>query len=411
MSLIAFLQEELPELANGQSDSVPPHAAMVEALFTEIVDLDQMILFRPAWADLVTRALEPNVFLEPAFAIPLFQHCQNQKKLGFLLTWVQAATDPRHELIGLLPLALPLRSFSCFARGVAHPQAPLGTPLFDRDEGQKALRHMAVWMRDHHPRLRGLMLSHLPCQGPVFTLIETHATAMHGKLSLFNMHERAALKKTAEAGAFPNGFISTKRRNNYRQQRRQLSRTGEVTYQTVSSPADVSRAAEAFLSLELKGWKGERKTALLATSSGAAFFRAMTRALASEGKCRIDSLELADIPIAMGVALKSGASGYFWKTAYDEQFARFSPGVQLTLELTQAQLAQTDITSTDSCAVSNHPMIDHIWRDRISIANVLIPLNARPGVTFRLGVSQEQAYLWLRGTAKSMLRRLLRRRH
>ena len=58
---------------------------------------------------------------------------------------------------------------------------------------------------------------------------------------------------------------------------------------------------------------------------------------------------------------------FSFKTAYDEELARFSPGVLLQLE-NLAMLEREDIALTDSCAAPDHPMIGQIWPDRREIA-------------------------------------------
>ncbi len=407
MNSLAFFQTESSGLPTAPPKPASVCASQQEELFAEIVDLDALTQLRPAWADLVTRALEPNVFLEPGFAIPLLQHCGTSGKLAFLLVWATQDTNSRHRLLGLLPLSLPAIPFGFFAQGAAHEHAPLGTPLFDRDRGQDALHQMIGWLRRHRPNLAGLRLSHLPRQGPTFALLRLYAEASQTRLYLFNEYERAALSGTA--GQAPDA-ISAKRRKQYRQQRRRLNESGEVTYRPVRDPAEIRQATEEFLSLEYKGWKGARKTALLAHSSGATFFRAMTRSMALEGKCRIDRLDIDGTPVAIGVVIESGSRALYWKTTYDERFAALSPGVQLTLELTQTQLASPTVALTDSCAVANHPMIDHIWKDRIAVADVLLPIHAQ-GLSFTAGLWLEIVQQQLRSKVKPLLKRLLRRRH
>ncbi len=63
--------------------------------------------------------------------------------------------------------------------------------------------------------------------------------------------------------------------------------------------------------------------------------------------------------LAAGVILKSGKGAWFWKVAYDETLSQTSPGVQLTLDLTEEMARDHDIAFIDSCAVPDHPMIDH----------------------------------------------------
>ena len=266
---------------------------------------------------------------------------------------------------------------------------------------------MTVCVRRHYPGICGLMLSQLPKQGPTAAMLRHHAEASQNQLHLFNEYERAALSKASGS----DGQISAKRRKQYRQQRRRLSEPGEVSYRAIHDPAQIRQATEAFLSLEFKGWKGARKTALLAAGSSATFFRAMTRSMALEGKCRIDTLNIDGTPVAIGVVLQSGDKAFYWKTTYDERLAALSPGVQLTLDLTQTQLASPSVALTDSCAIANHPMIDHIWKDRIAMADVLLPIGPAQGLFFKLGLWRQIGHEYLRSTVKPLLKRLLRRRH
>jgi len=48
--------------------------------------------------------------------------------------------------------------------------------------------------------------------------------------------------------------------------------------------------------------------------------------------------------------------------------------VQLTLELTRHLCADPAIATADSTAGPDHPMINPIWRGRLAIGDVLIPL-------------------------------------
>ena len=76
----------------------------------------------------------------------------------------------------------------------------------------------------------------------------------------------------------------------------------------------------------------------------------------------------------MGIVLRSGERAYFWKIAFDEDFAAFSPGKQLAAMLGEHLLTDERIALVDSCAVPEHPMIDHLWRERMAVGDVLIGL-------------------------------------
>src|SRR6202021_261318 len=87
-------------------------------------------------------------------------------------------------------------------------------------------------------------------------------------------------------------------------------------------------------------------------------------------------LRAEEAPVAAGIVLRHQARAFFFKIGVDERFAKFSPGVQLTLELTRHLCADPAIASADSTASPDHPMINPIWRGRLAIGDVLIPLRS-----------------------------------
>jgi Acetyltransferase (GNAT) domain len=94
---------------------------------------------------------------------------------------------------------------------------------------------------------------------------------------------------------------------------------------------------------------------------------------------------------------------FYFKLGVDERFAKFSPGVQLTLELTRYLCADPAIRLVDSTAAPDHPMINPIWRGRLAIGDVLIPLRRGDPV-----VSLIRAALGLRGRIREPARRVVR---
>jgi Acetyltransferase (GNAT) domain len=84
--------------------------------------------------------------------------------------------------------------------------------------------------------------------------------------------------------------------------------------------------------------------------------------------------------VAAGIVLRHQDRAFFFKIGVDERFAKFSPGVQLTVELTRHLCSDPTIASADSMAAPDHPMINPIWRGRFAIGDVLIPLRRRDPV-------------------------------
>jgi hypothetical protein len=77
--------------------------------------------------------------------------------------------------------------------------------------------------------------------------------------------------------------------------------------------------------------------------------------------------------------------------------------VQLTLDLTRHLCADPAIALVDSTADADHPMINPIWRGRLAIGDVLIPLRQKDPVVSLIG-----AALTLRRLARESARRLVR---
>jgi hypothetical protein len=68
---------------------------------------------------------------------------------------------------------------------------------------------------------------------------------------------------------------------------------------------------------------------------------------------------------------------YSFKTSFDEEYARYSPGLLLQIE-NLALLGDPDIAWCDSCAAADHPMIERIWRDRREIVWLSIGMGRGP---------------------------------
>jgi len=338
----------------------------------ELLDWEQAANIIPAWEELAGRALDRNIFVEPAFAASAAQHFPDAQRPAFLIVRDPRPGVPSGRLIGLCPVHPPSRDKFATAHFWRSPQMALGTPLLDKTLGLEALDLLHQWIAASWPNVAALMLRSLPEAAATTQLILSHAHARSLPYQRFDTHNRAVLAGGVESHALLATTMSAKRRKELRRQYRRLGERGAMTYVSARAPEDVRNAIEHFLALEARGWKGGKRTALLCDPSLAAFTRTMTRLLAHDGKCWVDSIEIDGTPVTMGIVLFSGEKAFFWKIAYDESLSTYSPGVQLTVELTHRLAAEPGIKLIDSCAIADHPMIDHIWPDRMPVADFMI---------------------------------------
>ena len=164
------------------------HAPLSPAFRVEWRGLASLKDIAGEWRALTARALEPNVFYEPAFALAAAPVLG--RDAGAAL--VRSASG---RLLGLFPARFDRRRYGLAGTviGWTHPYAPLGTPLVDRDEAEATI---AAWL-DHlardpaMPRL--LLMPFVPEQGPFAVALD--AALMHGgrRSAAFGRHRRAML--------------------------------------------------------------------------------------------------------------------------------------------------------------------------------------------------------------------------
>jgi CelD/BcsL family acetyltransferase involved in cellulose biosynthesis len=362
----------------------------------EVVDL--LDVPGAAWRDLAARAADANIFYDPDWALSVARHAEDMSGAKALLVWDGGA---HNRLIGLLPVVSAWRSFKIPVPVLVAWQAyaPLTTPLIDRDALEEGAQGLIAAASE--AGAFGLLLPALAEESATAEALR-NAITKFGKPIVLNRHRRACFDATQPVDAALEQ-LGAKKLKELRRQRNRLADNGAVTFDLPSTPERTVAALEDFLSLEAAGWKGARGTALGQKDGDRSFIReAMTR-LAQTGNAQLATLICAGRPVAAGIVLRHMRRGYFFKIAHDEAAEKMSPGVQLTLDVTRALCADTEIDSVDSMAVAGHPMIDHVWRDRIAICDVLLPLQ-RAGVAFaaiRLSITARYV---LRESAKWVVR-------
>jgi CelD/BcsL family acetyltransferase involved in cellulose biosynthesis len=346
------------------------HGTIESGLRVEIRRLDEIAAFAGELRELAARAIAPNVFYEPAFmaaSAPVFG-----RDVMAGLVWRRA---PPAQLIGFFPVTIERRRYGLkmpMLAGWTHPYAPFGTPLIDRECFEAAV---AAWL-DHiaaDPMLPKLLLMpYLPADGDVARAFDAALTHRSGRSEHFALHRRAMLAPEGDRAGYLDHAMAHKKRKELRRQRKRLADAGHLTSTTTTDPAALTPALLDFLSLEAAGWKGRAGTAATGNDATRCLVVEAVTALAAEGKASVSRLALDGRAIAAIVTLRSGDAAWCWKIAYDETYSRASPGVQLLLDVTDAMLADANIARADSCATADHPMIDHIWRERLALSDRLM---------------------------------------
>lgn len=326
---------------------------------------------RSAWRDLAAQAIEPNGYYLADW-MQAVDASSRVRSCAKALT-VTRTGDPS-RLIGLLPVVSLWRAYHIPlpALVTADPYGTLCTPLLDRETAAEAAAGLLAEAR--RAGAHALVLRDSATDGPALRAMTAAATADGFAPIVLHSHERACLDATRGFEDVLRDALGAKKLKELRRQRNRLADHGEVRFEVATTPDDVASALAIFLDLEASGWKARRGTALNQHAGDAAFIRSATIALAARRQCEIVTLRAGEQAVASGVVLRHLDRAFFFKLGVDPAFARYSVGVQLTIELTRHLCEDPQIRLADSTAIPGHPMIEPIWRGRLAIGDVLVPL-------------------------------------
>ncbi|MCB2080758.1 MAG: GNAT family N-acetyltransferase [Novosphingobium sp.] len=335
------------------------------------------------WDDLANAASEPNPFFESWYLLPALHAFDPHGEIEVLHVSLDG------KLCGLLPITrthryyhLPLPNLSAWV----HQNCFLGAPLVRAGHEGSFWEAVLAWADDNPRTGLFLHLPHLPLDGPLHAALIEVAGAQGRPNALVYREDRALLRSTLTPEAYLEGALSGKKRKELRRQFNRLCDEGAVAFERHADGTSLDTWIDAFLDLEAAGWKGNAGSALQCDVRTERLFRESLQGAAERGKLERLALTLNGRPVAMLATFLTPPGAFSFKTAFDETLSRFSPGVLLQRENLNI-LNREDIGWTDSCASADHPMIDHIWRERRAIGRISVAI----GGTVRRAVFRQIA--------------------
>src|SRR4051794_40186149 len=253
------------------------------------------------WRALAERAVEPNGFYLPGWALAAEAFARGRNRQSALTAWSDAPEGETSQLIGLLPVVSLWRAARIPLPALASADAygTLCTPLLDRDSALDAVQELMRQAR--RAGARALILRDVALDGAAMKIFG-HALVADGlRAAVLQSHPRACLDATREPEELLRGALGAKKLKELRRQRHRLADHGEVRFEVARAADEVARALEIFLTLEAGGWKGGRGTALLQHAGDAAFIRRAAVALAEQGGCEIALLRAGAAPVAAAI--------------------------------------------------------------------------------------------------------------
>ena len=345
-------------------------------------DLIELTRREHDWRELAERTAGMNVFYEPDVFLPAVRSFGASKRSIYLFVYRQA-TSGAAELVGFLPFEKAYEFQWPYVPRLSawrHPYGFLNEPLIDLRFAEQAWLALARWLRSQQAWMPLIEIELFNADGANYDAFRAAGREDNWRICVVDHFERASL--SCETGGWDmalNATISKPRRKEYARQRRRLAELGRLEFRTLGQADDVGIWLNRFLQLERSGWKGRVQTAILDDPAHVDYYCSVCRALFARGRLSMLGIYLDDKPIAMKCNYLSGRGCFTIKIAFDEAYAKFSPGVLLEFENVRNASSQPDLRWFDSCAVPRHPMIDKVWGGRRTIEHVLVSPATRAG--------------------------------
>jgi len=366
---------------------VPGRAAAAPVGKVRIVavsSVERLASIEAQWQELAARAAEPNPFYEPWMVLPALRAFASGGRVRVLLALAPHPSPSKKGgwlLCGVFPVEIARRRAQLWK----YPYCYLCTPLLRAGYEREAVSSFFDWLERHAPLVR---LEDVPGDGPFRLLLVDELYRRRWPYAVSAWYTRALFKPAATGQEFLERSLNGKRRKELRRQRSRLAELGRLEVFELGPGEDPARSVEDLFRLESNGWKGRGKDAAIRKEAHRAYLLEMARQAHERGKLMMMGLRLDGRPIAVKYNLLAGEGSFAFKIAYDESFARYSPGVLLELDNVEKLHERKDIQWMDSCAAPERFMINHLWPDRremqtlffatgsvlASIAVALVPL-------------------------------------
>ncbi len=339
--------------------------------------------FVAAWQDLADGACEPNVFYEPWMVLPALEALSPSPAPEFHLIFApgRGPDSAKPQLCGLFPLVRGRRYKGMntpFLRMWKHLYCAICTPLLRRGHEVEAFNALLEFLSSRRRGATLLEMQYVSGDGP-FGRAQVEVFGERGTTTFIeDIWTRAMLRP--EAGTTGEEYLkagmSGKRRKEFRRKENRLAEHGAVTYTELERETDpgaeLERYISEFLRLESSGWKGETGSAFLCNPAHEQFFRTIVTQAHTRGRLMLATLRVGGEAIAAKCDFLAGTGAYAFKIGFDEQYARYSPGVLLEMEGVRQLHQNSKLRWMDSCAAPNHPMINRLWLERRTLQTVVI---------------------------------------
>lgn len=320
---------------------------------------------RAAWLELMSRAVEDNFYLSPAFLSATLRHHSLER---YLVVFVYRTDAGDERLVAVAPfsrkrptLKIPFTVLS----GFASPHGYLSHPLLDRDDADGALEALWEWIEQPTQPWQMIFFQGVSEASPFLPRLKSLLEKRDRRFLSKRMFMRPMLGRHESFDAYL-ASLSPTRRKNYRRRWKQLVNDGVVEVVLHRHPGQAGDLAERFLQLEKRSWKGSHGTAMACEPEDASFFREMVQNGGHGSNLFFVELKFNGKPIAMTSNFIAGQTLFAFKIAYDPDYQDYSPGILAEIQTVKLFHAAPELTRGEGGATGESYLRSY-WRDMVEM--------------------------------------------
>lgn len=323
------------------------------------------------WHRLAEAAIEPNPFFEPEY---LLAQARALDAVGDVVLAVVSDGDSWAACMPVRRLArwhrIPISSLSTW-RGSAALPGLLGTPLLSAPPAAAALVESLVAAGGSS----FVALEWLVADGPGYTAISDAIGRSGVRCIEFERFERAFLTRRPEDDYFERS-MKGKHRGVMRRRWKKLDQQLGGEPRVVDVTGDATAVEEL---IEIEGASRLAAGGMVLKSDPAyeQFFREMCDGFAKAGRLQLHALRYRDRTVAIRCNLLADPGIFYFKVAYDESFAQFSPGIRLEVESFHLFHDRPQSEWVDSCSDPNNETMNRLLPERRPLVTLVL---VKPGV-------------------------------
>src|SRR5258706_8060027 len=157
---------------------------------------------------------------------------------------------------------------------------------------------------------------------------------------------------------------------------RRLREQGGVAHLELKPGEDAAPWIAGFLALEASGWKGKRGSALACSEGNRRFALKTMSEAARRGRLLMAGIDFDGRPISRCINFTAGVGSFAFKTAFDESFAQYSPGVMAEVDNLKLFHRLAGVLWMDSLTEPDNDMMNRLWNGRRLFQTLLIGTGA-----------------------------------